>query len=71
MSDHDYLKQKLYEALHNLFSEKGLKMGLSYAGTVLLQAHRVPPQFRKDYDEIMAARPQRRSATTADMSSGT
>ncbi len=26
MSDNDYLKQKLYEALHDLFSVKGFAM---------------------------------------------
>jgi len=55
MSDHDYLKQKLYQALHDLFSEKGLAMGLTYACTYLLQVHNVPDEFKEEFDQIKAA----------------
>jgi hypothetical protein len=55
MSDHDYLKQKLFEALHDLLSEKGLALGLTYACTYLLQVRNVPERFKKEFDQIKAA----------------
>ncbi len=55
MSDHDYLKQKLYEALHDLFSVKGLAMGLTYASVYLLHVRNVPDKFKKEFEEVKAA----------------
>jgi hypothetical protein len=55
MNDHDNLKQKLFEALHDLFSEKGLAAGLIYAGVYLHQVHDVPSEFKTEFEEIKAA----------------
>ena len=57
MSDHDNLKQKLFEALHDLFSEKGLAMGLTYASMYLDQVREVPSEFKSEFEEIKAALP--------------
>jgi hypothetical protein len=55
MNDHDNLKQKLFEALHDLFSEKGLAAGLTYAGMYLHQVHDVPSEYKTELEEIRAA----------------
>ena len=54
MSDHGYLKQKLFEALHDLFTEKGLAMGLTYATTYLLHVRNVPAEFQDDFEKLKA-----------------
>ena len=54
MSDHDYLKQKLYDALHDVFSEKGLEMGLTYACSYLLHVRNVPSEFEDEFESIKA-----------------
>src|ERR1700729_301909 len=48
MNDHDNLKQKLLEALHDLFSEKGLAAGLTYAQQYLHQVREVPSEFKTE-----------------------
>jgi hypothetical protein len=55
MSDHDYLKQKLFEALDNLLTEKGLAMGLTYAGVYLQHVRNVPDQFKEEFEQIKVA----------------
>jgi hypothetical protein len=52
MSDHDNLKQKRFEALHDLFSERGLATGLTYAQQYLLQVRDVPSEFTTEFEEI-------------------
>jgi hypothetical protein len=65
MNDHDNLKQKLFEALHDLFSEKGLAAGLAYAGVYFHQVHDVPSEFKTEFDEIKAALATSSSVTEA------
>jgi hypothetical protein len=54
MSDRGYLKQKLYEAVNDLFTEKGLEMGLTYAATYILHVRKVPEEFRAEFEQIKA-----------------
>jgi hypothetical protein len=68
MSDHDNLKQKLFEALHDLFSEKGLAMGLTYASMYLDQVREVPSEFKTEFEAIKAALPSAPSGTDVSMS---
>jgi hypothetical protein len=63
MSDHDNLKQKLFEALHDLFSEKGLPMGLTYASMYLDQVREVPSEFKTEFEAIKADLPTAPSGT--------
>ena len=59
MNDHDNLKQKLFEALNDLFSEKG------YAQQYLLQIRDVPSEF-KTLEEIKDALPASPSGNDAN-----
>ena len=54
MSDRGYLKQKLYEAVNDLFTDKGLEMGLTYAATYILHVRKVPEEFRAEFEQIKA-----------------
>ena len=66
MNDHDNLKQKLFEALHDLFSDKGLAAGLTYAQQYLLQVRDVPSEFKIEFEEIKAALATASSASDAN-----
>ena len=66
MSDHANLKQKLFEALHDLFSEKDLAMGLTFAQQYFLQVREVPSEFKTEFEEIKAALPTSPSGTDAN-----
>jgi hypothetical protein len=48
LSGHDYLKQKLYEALHDLVSDGDLDKRLTYAGKYLtdLYGRDIPKSIR-------------------------
>jgi len=56
MSGHDYLKQKLYEALHDLVSDGDLDKRLTFAGTYLahLYGHDIPEKYQAELDAIRA-----------------
>lgn len=66
MSDHANLKQKLFEALHDLFSEKDLASGLTFAQQYLLQVREVPSEFKTEFEEIKTALTASGSGNDAD-----
>jgi hypothetical protein len=51
-----YLKQKLFQALHDLVGSGDLNMRLTYAGTYLvpLQVDDIPEEYRGEFAEIKA-----------------
>jgi hypothetical protein len=51
-----YLKQKLFQALHDLVGAGGLDQRLTHAGNYLahVQDHEIPEQHRKELGEIKA-----------------
>jgi hypothetical protein len=51
-----YLKQKLFEALHDLLGTRDLNMRLTHAGTYLvpLQVDDIPEEYRGEFAEIKA-----------------
>jgi hypothetical protein len=60
--------EKLFEALHDLFSKEGLAMGLTYAHQYLLQVRDVPSEFKTEFEEIKAALTGSPSETDVTMS---
>ena len=52
-----YLKQKLFQALHDLVGAGDLDQRLTHAGNYLahLQEHEVPEEHRKELGEIKAS----------------